>query len=408
MTGLRSIQTAPDARVLCISNRLIEPVISRCLRYEFEDVVASVDRVDMVGPEQCRIRSNRVRRAVGWLDARLSPSRAKAAGGGYDLLFFGMQMISDLNALVPWSSVKTPAAKWACYIEELYKSRIPRSRSGIEILKRFDAIFVSYQGTVEPLAEATGRPVYCVPASVDALALCPYPNPPERVIDFYAMGRRPVRTHAALMEFADARGWFYHYDTVGESRVTNHVEHRRRFADLVKRTKYFLVNPALCNLPEKTGGQRELAFRFFEGAAGGAVMIGEAPDDETTRHYMGWRDAVIPMAYDSTAIDEILLELEADPERVERIRKTNVVNSLRLNDHVHRWGDILRILGIPETPEMEARRRLLDDLADSIERTIPGSPEQAGCAPPARRPGLKQSPVLAATREPGPETGKSR
>src|SRR5262245_9756130 len=114
MIGLQSIQAAPDSRILCISNRLIEPVISRCLRYEFEDVIAGVDRIDLAGPVRPRIRSTRLRRAVGWLDGRVNKGR----GGPkkYDLLFFGMQMLSDLHPLVPWGASKPGAALWACYI----------------------------------------------------------------------------------------------------------------------------------------------------------------------------------------------------------------------------------------------------------------------------------------------------
>lgn len=377
MTGLETIHSAPDARVLSISNRLIDPVISRCLRFEFEDVVAAIDHVDLVGPLHPRIASPHLRRAASWVDSHLHRHPRRADHGGYQLLFFGAQMLSDFAPLIGWRESLPPATVRACYIEELYAWRIPSNTATLEALKRFDMIFVGYEHTVEPLARATGLPVHCVPASVDTLALCPFPRPPTRVIDFYAMGRRPMRTHAALLERANRGDWFYHFDTVSESRVTTHAEHRRRFADLLKRTRYFLVNPALCNVPEKTAGQRELAFRYFEGAAGGTVMIGDLPEGEATNKYMGWNEAVIPLPYDSADINDIIDELDADPERVDRIRKTNVVNSLRRNDHVYRWGEMLRIAGLPETPEMEARRRLLNKIADEIELTIPGAPSSS-------------------------------
>ena len=63
--------------------------------------------------------------------------------------------------------------------------------------------------------------------------------------------------------------------------------------------------------------------------------------------------------------------LEADPILLERISKTNVVNSLRRHDHMHRWGQILAVTGLKETSAMECRRRKLAELAESIERTIP-------------------------------------
>ena len=50
MRKYRFSSKAPDPRVLCVSNRDIAPVISRCLRYEFEDLIAAMDAVDVIAP----------------------------------------------------------------------------------------------------------------------------------------------------------------------------------------------------------------------------------------------------------------------------------------------------------------------------------------------------------------------
>jgi hypothetical protein len=259
-----------------------------------------------------------------------------------------------------------------CYIEELYASDVSALGGFLKILKRFDHILVGNYGTVKTLAEATGRPCHYLARSTDTVKFCPYPGAPKRVIDFYAMGRRPPETHKALLRMADAGDWYYMYDTGGNYSVSSYVEHRRRLADMIKRSRFFLVFSASgADKFERTRGQQELGFRFLEGAAAGAVLIGDAPHNASFNEHFGWQDSVIPLPFDSGDIADVIAELEADPSRLERISKTNVVNSLRRHDHVYRWGQILSIAGLKETRAMEYRRRELAELAASIERTMP-------------------------------------
>jgi hypothetical protein len=258
-----------------------------------------------------------------------------------------------------------------CHIQELYAPDVAALGGLLKILKRFDHILVGYRDTVEPLAKATGRPCHYLVPSTDALKFCPYPGAPERVIDFYALGRRPPPdTHKALLRMAEAGGRYYMYDTVTNCPVSSHAEHRSRLADNIKRSKFFLVHAALYNDLQRTGGQQELGYRFFEGAAGGAVLIGDAPHNASFDEHFGWQDSVIQVPADSDIAD-VVAELEADPSPLERISKTNVVNSLRRHDHVYRWGEIVAIAGLDETRAMESRRRELEELAASIEQTMP-------------------------------------
>jgi hypothetical protein len=262
-----------------------------------------------------------------------------------------------------------------CYIDELYVPDLAALGSLRNILRRFDHILVAQRDTVEPLAAATGRPCHYLAPSTDTLKFCPYPGSPKRVIDFYAMGSScPPETHKALLRMADAGDRYYVYDTVGNCRVSNHAEHRRRLADMIKRSRFFLVNAGRSHNPERTGGQQELGLRYFEGAAAGAVLIGEAPRNASFNEYFGWQDSVIPLPFNSADVAEVIAELYADPSRLERISNANVVNSLRRHDHVYRWGQILSIAGLKDTKAMESRRRQLEELAASIERTMPGDP----------------------------------
>jgi hypothetical protein len=371
MSWVKQSLSSPDARVACVSFREADPIISRCLRFEFEDAIAGIDRVDILSPVRS-MKTSRLDRVIARLDckapalARLRPDPALSRR--YDLLFVTIQTIGDVYAFAPWSAWRRGAGRSVCLIEEMYARDVANCRAEVEILKQFDTLFVGCQGTVEALSRATGRPVHYLPHSADALAFCPFPDAPERVIDFYSMGRRPRATHEALLRIADRSDFFYHYDTVSNVRVTDYLEHRRRLVDMVRRTRYFLTNMGKCNEPGHTGGQQELGFRFFEGAAAGCVLIGDPPRNDAFRDLFTWPDSVLPLEFGSGAIEPIIRALDADPARVERIRRANVVQSLRRHDHSYRWAQVLAAVGMEPLPALAARAGTLAALADSIER----------------------------------------
>ena len=98
-------------------------------------------------------------------------------------------------------------------------------------------------------------------------------------------GARQV-THQALLEEAERQQSFYYYDTVAASgadlkhrtfRVDNPHEHRLMLAAILKHSRYYIANRSYVNKPEFTAGRDEISARFYEGAAAGTVMIGEAP-----------------------------------------------------------------------------------------------------------------------------------
>jgi hypothetical protein len=78
-------------------------------------------------------------------------------------------------------------------------------------------------------------------------------------------------------------------------------------------------------------------------------------------------------------VGPVVEKLEADPERVEQIRRRNVVNALRRHDCVYRWAEVLAAVGLGETPALAERRRQLAELAIAIER---GGPAGLRAAPP--------------------------
>jgi hypothetical protein len=166
------------------------------------------------------------------------------------------------------------------------------------------------------------------------------------------------------------RGWFYVHDTFAANRVLEPIEHRGLLAALIKHSKYFIANRAKIDHAE-TRGQEEIGSRHFEGAAGGAVMIGEPPQCQTYRDHFDWPDAVVPMPFHAERPEEVIAALEADPARVERIRCTNLRQSLLRHDWVYRWEQVLGVAGLPALPELLERKHQLQRLASIVEQRVP-------------------------------------
>ena len=138
---------------------------------------------------------------------------------------------------------------------------------------------------------------------------------------------------------------FYYYDTVAASgadlkhrtfRVDNPHEHRGMLATLLKHSRYFIANRSYVNKPEFTAGRDEISARFYEGAAAGTVMIGEAPRTEEFKQQFDWPDAVIHLPFDSPDIGRILADLNGDPERLRAVRRNNVREAAQRHDWLHR------------------------------------------------------------------------
>ncbi len=390
MPWVEYVRRAPEARVLLVSQRLIAPVTWRCLLFNFEDVIASMDAVDIVAPAKADASSRpRSGHRPAWLD-RLplgsrpaAPRLAPKLPRRYPLLFVSLQGLQDLRRLGPLSDWLAAADVSVCYIEEMWRSEVREHRRELDLLRHFDVTLLSCHGSVDAVAAATGRPCRYLPPGIDMLTFCPYPDPPARVIDIYAMGRRSAEMHRALRRVAARRRFFYLYDTLSEAGVHDPADHRRHLAELIKRSRYFLAMPAKFDVPGRTFTQDEVGFRFFEGAAGGAVLLGAAPDTPMFDQLFGWTDAVVPCTSDDIA--GVIDTLESDPERVERIRRSNIINSLRRHDCADRWSDVLDAAGLPAPPGVEARRRRLAELIASIEPdTARAGAEAADPPAPAR------------------------
>jgi len=367
-----------DANVLLLSLRKVDDVVAFCAQYEFEDVIASAAEADMAAPDS--LHGVELSRKAYKLVRYLTGSRRLASVAPkltthrlekeYDLflpIFSHPHQLFALSCVPDW---RKRCRKAACFIAEAWDDLLPGYL--LELLGEFDHVFVNSRHAIEKMSAMIGRPCSYLPQGVDTLRFCPWPEQPPRAIDVCNIGRRSQITHDKLLEAARQGRIFYYYDTIkpAAKQVTFHVsngaEHRFLLANLLKRSRYFIANRARANEPEVTRGRDEIAGRFYEGVAAGAVVVGTPPDTEEFRRRFDWPDAVIPMPFDAPDVAASLAELDADPARLARISSENVANALLKHDWVHRLRTIMDAVGVAPSQGILAREDRLRALAQQV------------------------------------------
>jgi len=340
--------------------------------YEFEDIIPQIDSVDLLAPQPRNWFKYGTRIAN-----RLTTDHAIGINPGiptikikknYDLFFAVVQFPKDLLHVKYVEGWEDHCKISICWLNEIWLSEIYKYRYFLKILSKFDYVVLTQSKSVHAVQEKVQGECFYLPLGIDAIQFCPYPEAFRREIDVYSIGRKSEVTHKTLLRMIENNNIFYVYDTIIGDQVNKPMEHRLLFANILKRSKYFIVNPGRITRPDITQGQSEFGNRYFEGAASGTIMIGEFPQNEEFRKYFNWSDALIHLPYGSDEIDTILTELDKQPRRQEEIRRNNVINSLRRHDWAHRWEAILDIAGLDPTPELFKRKTRLENLSQLVEK----------------------------------------
>jgi len=365
---------ASPARIAVLTSRAFSRMAFQCGHLEAQDVLADCGEVDLIELEAepgfprrqqwiRRLMYRDVTRRLAYANPGLQPVRLT---GQYDALVVMCQTYWDflnVNAIEGW---KDHCRTSICWIDELWASSLPLYKYWLRSLRRFDHVVIGMNGTVGPLSDVLGQACHYVPGAVDAIRFSPFPDPPDRAIDVYSVGRRWNGLHAALLRRAEANRSFYVYDTLqsGESQTADHRQHRNLYANTAKRSRFFVVAPGKVNVPEETRGQIEVGFRYYEGAAAGAIMIGQPPECEAFRAMFDWPDVVVRANADGSNVDAMLESLMAQPERLQEISQRNAEGALLRHDWIHRWKRIFEIAGVRPPKGMQARETQLKELAE--------------------------------------------
>jgi hypothetical protein len=349
--------------------------VFQCSLYEAQDVLVEIDDVDLVNLDMrlaawfkeswLRLPPHHVSSKLIFADLGLKTIKKVQLNRDYDAFIAVCSTFWDLlyiNAIERW---KDHCKISVCWIDEIWAASMP-SKFWLHALSQFDHVFIGCRDTIPALSRAANRDCCWLPGGIDSLKFSPFPDPPPRVVDIYSIGRKHEGIHRKLLKEMRLGKFFYMYDTfaVANSDALNYQQHRDLFANIAKRSRYFLVAPAKMNALDETGGQVETGYRYYEGAAAGAVMVGQAPACEAYEKLFGWPEVVVEIQPDGSDIMDVLGELDSDRERTSAITRRNAREALLRHDWVYRWKEMFQVAGIQLSPRMATRERRLKDMAD--------------------------------------------
>ncbi|GEN79723.1 hypothetical protein AFE02nite_14570 [Actinotalea fermentans] len=376
-----------QARTVLLSSRAASHHVWQASQFELEDVVAAVDDVHLLAPPGRAVSpaglalhgaANRARRAVG--RPRRRPIAATTEAIDAELFFAVFAAPHEIGMLPLVGPQLARSAVKVAFIVELWRPQVPSVADYLRQLRGFDHVFLFNRWAMDDVAALTGAQVSYLATAVDADRFAPRSPAPARVIDVMSYGRRLGPTHEALRRASAAGELFYHYDTVrGAFDVADHVEHREVLASTLQRSRYSIVyrNNDEPERVERTGGEESLTNRYFEVLAAGATMLGSAAQTPDFEACFDWPDAIVPIAAPDPRVADVVAELDADPARLERARRTAIAQSLRRHDWAHRWRQVLDTAGIAPRPQLAERLAHLERRAAAVE----GAPTATGAGP---------------------------
>ena len=373
-----SMDADNSPNILVVSVRGYRFQAANCCIYEFEDLLVELESAQLFCPgdedafsfDSAR-KIYRTAKYAGLSDklaAKLAPFPEELVlDREYDLLFAVLDNPWQMHLLESIKGWRDKCRKTACFIAEMWMPDLDNWRLIKEPWHNFDRVFLGVTQCIEGLRGLVDAPLTYVPPAVDTLRFSPYPDPPKRSVDVSYVGRRSPIIHDALIERAAKDNFFYYYDTVkGKLEIGNPKEHRILLANLFQRSRYNITNYAKFNETKETGGTQEIGYRFFEGAAAGTVMVGMPPAGDAFPRYFDWEEPIIQVDFRGTDVVDAIAELDAQPERLEKISKRNIANCLLKHDWVYRWRDMLAALDLKPSDKAIAREKYLEKLAESI------------------------------------------
>ena len=376
MSNSSVVGTSGSPRILVVSVRGFRFQAANCCIYELEDLLTDLESAQLYSPIPDRgfDVARKIYRGAKYIGAADSLARKVAPfppelvlEHEYDLLFAVLDNPYQFHLLESIKGWREKCRYAACFITEMWQPDLKIKRLFKEPWSSFDHVFLGVTQCVEGLNKLIEPPVTYVPPAVDTLRFSPFPNPPKRSIDVSYVGRRDPGIHNALIERAAQDNFFYYHDTLrGKLEIGNPREHRILLANLFQRSRYNITNYAKFNSTEETGGTQEIGYRFFEGAAAGTVMVGMPPAGDAFPRYFDWEDPIIRVPLSGADVVEAIAELDAQPEKLERMSRRNVANCLLKHDWSYRWRDMLATFDLKPSDKAIARYKYLEQLAYGI------------------------------------------
>lgn len=349
--------------------------------YEFLDVIAGVERATLVAPEAAahgfplkgrlvesvlpsngRLR-NRLRKIVlAGQGGRFRPTRIEQ---DHDICLFVCQFVRDLPNLRRVKDWRRRSRFAAAFVLETWTPHLKQNAAALRVLDEFDHVFVLNASTIPALRHYTKTPISFLATGIDAMNACPVDAAPDRVIDILSLGRQTAGAHRRILDLAASKRLFYHFDVWSGLEARDWRQVRDWNAALMQRSRFSVVWAPAEHLPiSLPPGEAALSTRYFEGMAGGAILMGSRVNAPEFRELVG-NEAVVEIAPDGSDFEQVFAALCAEPARLEIMRARNIATSLRRHDWAYRWGEVLEAAGMEPTA---AHRQRLAELAGRAER----------------------------------------
>jgi hypothetical protein len=161
---------------------------------------------------------------------------------------------------------------------------------------RWDFVSTAFHGARPFLEEHTQREWHLVRHGVKLDRFQPA-TAPEKVIDFCAYGRRQQEVHNAIREFCIKRSRYYEYTTTATIQPDlDPREHYSQYAWHLSHSVFNFCWPVEATHPGLIKDHSPITCRWFEAAASGNVILGQAPSEPGFEELFG-PDSVLNIDY---------------------------------------------------------------------------------------------------------------
>jgi hypothetical protein len=302
--------------ILVPTTRYRHRLVSYGAVLDFENTVARCADADLV-PVAPPSRRSLAR-------AKVTPPREK-----YDLCLVVAMGLFSIAAIASIRDLRSLCNRIAVYVLDAWPEDVHWFRRYRKLWNACDHLFVSFPEAVEPYARAVECPVEYLAQAIDPQRF--HPDRVERPVDVVSIGRRIPEAHRLLRDVAARNDLFYYYSEVESPLAIDLEESQALLARISQSAKASVCWP----VSKLTGRNRTISpvtVRWFEAAACGSVVLGEAPSTGEFRALFPYDRFVRPLdVMDPARFERTVLESLDGDDRDER---------RKLADHVrtaHSW-----------------------------------------------------------------------
>jgi hypothetical protein len=184
------------------------------------------------------------------------------------------------------------------YLFDTFENQLPSIRRILQST-HWDLTITSFKGAVPFLEEHTQRKWYAVAQGVKLERFQPVTEA-EKVINFCSYGRRLENVHNSIKHYCAQTKKYYDYTTAASIQSQlNPREYYGQYAWHLRHSFFTFSWPVELTHPKRVLTFSPITCRWFEAAASGTVIVGQAPKDPTFDKFFG-SELVVPIDYEDS------------------------------------------------------------------------------------------------------------